>query len=235
MPSFRIVAVLALLGLTLTGAVVPQLLPVETPVPIKPAWSLGEYLPRSSRDWRGEDEPIADTEALRGAVNNVLNFDDGVLRKYRRGSDEFSVWVAYWKPGKMPSREIAFHIPDKCWTAAGLKRTAANYSYVRCCGGQPLSPGQYREFEAPSVHQYVVYWHIFDSRTIIYNPDGSPSDLSMLTDLWRRGLRQRGEQFFIRISSPLDLDLLWNDPGFQEVIELLASLGPGRRQEIVQF
>jgi hypothetical protein len=63
----------------------------------------------------------------------------------------------------------------------------------------------------------------------------SASDLSMLTDLLRRGLHQRGEQFFIRISSPGNLDALWADRGFQDVIELIAPLGPGLQASVEQF
>jgi hypothetical protein len=135
----------------------------------------------------------------------------------------------------MPSREVAFHIPDKCWVAAGWKRTAASYAFQRDSEAGRLAPAQYREFEMPGQRQHVLYWHIFNGRTIVYNPDGSPSDLSMLTDLYRRGRRQRGEQYFIRVASPAPLDQLWPDEGFQEILGLIAPLGPGLHPDVDHF
>jgi len=221
--------------LTLSAGVLPQILPRSRPAVLKPNLSLADYLPQDMAGWHGVDKPLAETEALAGTVKSILNFDDAVLRVYRKRDEEFSVYIAYWQPGKMPARDIAFHIPDKCWTATGLKRTAANYHYQREFDQTKLAPAQYREFEAPNVHQSVIYWHIFDGKAIVYNPDGSPSNFSLLTDLFRRGLNQRGEQFFIRISSPRELNALWSDRGFLEVIELIAPLGPGLHSTVEQF
>jgi hypothetical protein len=218
--------VIGLIGL-LAAVVLVQFAPSSRATVLKPNLPLADYLPTAMAGWQGVDKPLAETEALAGTVKSILNYDDTILRVYKRGGEEFTVYVAYWKPGKMPAREVAFHIPDKCWTAAGMTRTAANYCYQQEFDRKPLAPAQYREFDAGGARQNVFYWHIFDGHTIIYNPDGSPSNLSMLTDLWRRGLKQRGEQFFIRISSPHEFDALWRDPGFLEIIELLAPLGPG--------
>ena len=69
----------------------------------------------------------------------------------------------------------------------------------------------------------------------MYNPDGSPGDLTILTDLWERGLHQKGEQYFIRISSRTRLEQLWEEDGFQEILELMAPLGPGLNPAIERF
>lgn len=219
----------------LVAGVVPQMLQRTAEPVLKPKLPLADYLPTGMAGWHGNDLPLAETEALAGSVKSILNYDDTVYRIYRKGGAEFSVYIAYWSPGKMPAREVAFHIPDKCWTAAGMKRTAADYAYQRTFDGRELAPAQYREFEATNTHQKVIYWHIYDGRTIIYNPDGSPSNFSLLTDLFRRGLNQRAEQFFIRISGPGDFDELWRDPGFQDVLEHIAPLGPGLNATMERF
>lgn len=224
--------ILAALLLTAVGL---QLLPYPKSVVIERAQPLAEYLPKEIFGWQAEDRPLAATEAVAGAVKKILNYDEALLRYYRKGGQEFAVYVAYWQAGKMPSREIAFHIPDKCWPTAGWKRTAADYHYQKSLDGRLLAPAQYREFEQAGKKQYVIYWHIYDGRTIIYNPDGSPSDLSMLTDLRRRGLRQKGEQYFIRISSPIPLDQLWDEEGFQEILRRIAPLGPGLHSTVERF
>lgn len=223
------------LAVLLLAAIVPQLLQRAAEPVLKPKLPLADYLPVSMAGWHGVDQPLAETEALAGSVKNILNYDDTVYRIYRKNGAEFSVYISYWSPGKMPAREVAFHIPDKCWTAAGMKRTAADYAYQRTFDGKPLAPAQYREFEATNLHQKVIYWHIYDGKTIIYNPDGSPSNFSLLTDLLRRGLNQRAEQFFIRISSPASFEDLWQETGFQEVLEHIAPLGPGLNATVERF
>lgn len=228
-------ALLGGLALLLAAAVALQLLPYPQSDVVKRTVPLADYFPREMSGWHSEDHPLAETEAVAGAVKEILNYDDALLRFYEKAGREFSIYVAYWRPGKMSSREIAFHIPDKCWPTAGWKRTAADYHYQRQLDGHLLAPAQYREFEQHGQRQYVIYWHIFNGQPISYNPDGSPSDMSMLTDLLHRGLRQKGEQYFIRIASPAPLDQLWNDDGFQEILELVAPLGPGLHANVERF
>lgn len=223
------------LFLLLVAAVGFQCLPDHMAPVVNRAAALADYFPPRIFGWVGEDRPLAETEAAQGKVQQILNYDDAIMRVYRRDGQEFSLYVAYWRPGKMSSREIAFHIPDKCWPTAGWTRVAANYAYSPGLSGPRLAPGQYREFTSPGKKEHVVYWHIFNGQVVIYNPDGSPSNLSMLTDLLQRGLRQKGEQYFIRLSSPVSLESLWRDDGFQEILELIAPLGPGLTANAVRF
>ncbi len=229
------VFLLAVLSLVLVTAFVLQALPYPQVPVVKRDIPLAAYLPMDIDGWHGEDRPLAGTESLAGAVKSTLDYDEAIFRSYRDGTREFTVYIAYWRAGKTASRDVAFHIPDKCWVSVGWKRTAADYCFRRTLDGRILAPAQYREFEQPGDRQYVIYWHIFNGRAIIYNPDGSPSDLSMITDLLRRGLRQKGEQYFIRIASSTPLDDLWTDPGFQRVMELVAPLGPGLHAGVDQF
>jgi len=229
------ILLLAVLAFLLVSAFVLQVLPYpETPV-VRRDLPLPAYLPSDVAGWHGEDRPLAGTEALADAVKSTLDYDEAILRCYRKGSQEFTVYIAYWQPGKTASRDVAFHIPDKCWVSVGWKRAAADYDFRRALDGRPLAPAQYREFEQAGELQHVIYWHIFNGRAIVYNPDGSPSDLSMVTDLLRRGLRQKGEQYFIRIASSTPLDELWTDPGFRRVLEAVAPLGPGLHAVVDRF
>jgi hypothetical protein len=223
---------LGCLTLLLATAVVLQLLPYPKSAVVERSVPLADYFPREMAGWHGEDRPLAETEAAQGAVREIRNYDEAFLRFYKKDGQEFSLYVAYWQPGKMTSHEVAGHIPDKCWVAAGWRRTAADYHYQHAQAGLPLAPAQYREFELQNVRQYVIYWHMFNGRAIVYNPDGTPDKLSKLTDLFRRGLRQKGEQYFIRIASSTPLDRLWGDDGFQEILELVAPLGPGLHADV---
>jgi hypothetical protein len=220
-------ALLTGLALLLATAVGLQVLPSrELPV-VKRGTPLADYLPREMAGWNSEDRPIGETEAQVKVAEKVLNYDEAILRIYRKGDQEFSVYIAYWRAGKMPAREISFHVPDVCWVLAGWKQCAADRHYQREFEGRWLAPAQYREFEEPNARQYVLYWHVLNGRTVNFNPGGAPSQLNALKAVLRHGLNQRGEQYFIRIASRSPPDEYWNDEGFQEVMELIAQLGPG--------
>ena len=235
-PVSRLQGVLfAWLVLVLVIAVVLQVLPGRDSVVIKRELQLADYFPREMAGWRGEDRPLAETQAQLTRVNKLLQFDEALLRVYRMAGQEFSVYVAYWKPGKMPAREIAFHVPDQCWVSVGWRERAADFHYQREFEGRRLAPAQYREFEAGNEVQHVLYWHILNGRAIVYSADGAHSQLTTLNALFHHGLSHKGEQYFIRIASAMPLDELWNDEGFQEIMELIAPLGPGLQSTAENF
>jgi hypothetical protein len=219
----------------LATAVVLQILPQRQSAVVKRDAALADYFPREMAGWRSEDRPPAETEAEIARVKRLLNYDETLLRFYRKGGREFSLYVSYWRPGKMPAREIAFHVPDQCWVSVGWTEHAADYDYRREFEGRWLAPAQYREFESVGGRQYVLYWHILNGRAIVYSSEGTHSQLTTLGALFRLGLSHKGEQYFIRIASQSPLDELWNDEGFQELMELIAPLGPGLNSSVERF
>ncbi len=228
-------ALLAWLALLLAAAIGLQILPQRESSLVKREAPLADYFPREMAGWHSEDRPPAETEAEIARVRRLLNYDETLLRLYRKGEREFSLYVSYWRPGKMPAREIAFHVPDQCWVSVGWTESAANYNYQREFEGHLLAPAQYREFDGLGGRQYVFYWHILNGRAIIYSPEGTHSQLTTLGALFRLGLNHKGEQYFIRIASSSPLENLWNDEGFQEVMELIAPLGPGLHSSVERF
>ena len=211
----------------LAAAVALQFRPIEAPVVILRQLPLADYFPRNAAGWHGEDQPLGATEAELGAVHKILNFDEAVFRTYRRDDRSFSLYVAYWRPGKMPAREVDFHVPDVCWVMVGWKKHAADYHFERQFEGRWLAPAQYREFDDSNGRQYVIFWHILDGRAISYSADDAHNQMNTLGAVFRMGLDQRGEQYFIRLSSGRPFEEVWNDEGFQEILELTAALGPG--------
>jgi|GEM_PF-150845 len=221
---------LVLASLALLAAVILQVVPHSSHLTTARRTPLDNYFPTEMYGWRGEDRPLSETEASDGAVKKVLGYDEALLRIYRKDGKEFSLYVAFWNPGKISSREVACHTPDICWPSVGWQRTAVDTDFKRSVGGRALAPAQYRVFETAGHREFVVYWHIVNGRATVYNPDGLPKPLSLLTDLKRYGLDQRGEQYFLRLSSTTPPDQLWNDEGVEEILELLAALGPGLEQ-----
>jgi hypothetical protein len=226
---------LAWLALLLAAAVGLQILPERQSVIIKREAPLAEYFPREMSGWHSDDRPPAESDAEIARVKRLLNYDETLLRFYRKGERQFSLYVSYWRPGKMPAREIAFHIPDVCWVFSGWKQHVADYHYRHEFEGRWLAPAQYREFDAPNERQHVLYWHILSGQAVDFGSDGAPSQQTTLEAVLHHGLNQKGEQYFIRIASRSTLDDLWNDEGFQEIMELIAPLGPGLHSTVDRF
>jgi len=226
---------LAWLALLLAAAVGLQVLPERESVIVKREAPLAEYFPREMAGWHSDDRPPAESEAEIARVKRLLNYDETLLRFYRKGERQFSLYVSYWRPGKMPAREIAFHVPDQCWVSVGWKETLADFNYQREFEGRLLAPAQYRVFDSLGGRQYVLYWHILNGRAIVYSPEGTQSQLTTLGALFRLGMSHKGEQYFIRVASGSPLDDLWNDEGFQEIMELVAPLGPGLHSTVDRF
>ncbi len=123
--SSKLVAALLLTAIGLVGYTALRPLPPPTLTQ-----SLASLVPEKIPGWTVKDQPIAETEEMKKAVDEMLNYDDAVYRIYTQGKTTISVYVAYWKPGKMSPRLIAGHTPDVCWVNNGWKCTARDFNYV---------------------------------------------------------------------------------------------------------
>jgi len=226
---------LACLGFIVAAAWLLQILPSPNSAAVKRDVPLADYFPYALGGWTGEDRPLGETESVSDAAEKLLHYNDVFQRTYRKKGREFVLYVAYWSAGRMPARDVASHIPDQCWVGVGWKRTATDYHYQMEIEDHLLAPAQYREFDAPGDHQYVFYWHILDGKTILYNPDGPPTQLATIKSLLRHGMTHKGEQYFIRLSSQVPPAQLWTDGGFQAIMELVAPLGPGLNSGIETY
>ena len=174
-------------------------------------------------NWKGRFLPVADSAEMQRAVGEMLNFDQAAFAQYTQGSFEVSIYAAYWSPGKMSHRLIAAHTPDVCWVGAGWERMEARQIQLSGVNMQ-LTPGvgtetreelvathlrnlaltdfywEYREFNLRGRMEYVIFLHLVGGRAMNYGVIGLPPWYSVLQDLAERGLRQREEQFFVRIS-----------------------------------
>jgi hypothetical protein len=191
-----------------------------------PKVPLAETLPGALGDWTVKDKSIAETEEMKRAVGELLNFDDAVFRSYRRGTLEFDVYVAYWRPGKMSHRLVAGHTPDVCWVQSGWTLQQAVNDRVLKSGPGMLAPAQYRVFkDTRGTPREVVFWHVSGTRLIAYDGTGTPPWWAVFSDLARYGLNQRESQYFIRISSPQPLEQIWREPALHDVLKTLRAAG----------
>lgn len=153
--------------------------------------------------WKMKCEEIVTIPEMRRQVSEALNYDDAAYVSYIRDKDRISVYIAYWKPGRMSHRLIGGHTPDVCWVANGWevlrKRSGVILPPV---AGRAVQPVEAREMRFGNMRESVFFWHLVGAEVEIYL-DAAPPWYAMFTDLVRHRLKQRQEQFFLRISSTL--------------------------------
>lgn len=218
-----------LIGLSLQALVL--FMPHPEPTLQRP---LADVLPRELPGWRVEDLPLGSTEELDRRSHNLLRLDDFVFRSFTRGERNFSIYVAYWEPGKMPVRLVNAHTPDRCWTWTGWRATDMRFAVRKNSPKGPLLPAEWRIFEKDGFSMEVYYWHLFGGEVHTYRQGFNelPPIWLIFHDVASYGINFRREQFFIRITSTHSIDLIWEDPGFQLVLKELASLGLLDRSQV---
>ena len=200
----------------------------ETPKPHDP--HLDQAVPLNlPGGWTGADVPLGANEAVDDAVEKILNYDAVLYREFNRGGESFGVYVAYWGAGKMPTRLVASHTPDRCWTENGWRCTAMKFKQPEIFEGAVLQPAEWRVFEPPLGGQltYVLYWHLVEGHAYDYGDrfNNVPSPVLWWKDAVQQAVLGSREQYFIRLTSNEPLETLWNDPGFATVLRGLGQLG----------
>lgn len=212
----------------LTGAIAVAAVAELQPVPESTLTTpLEETIPSQLPGWEVEDLDLGPTESVTQRSYDLLRLDDFVHRNYSRAGSSFSVYVAYWKPGKMPVRLVNQHTPDRCWTEVGWTCTDREWNVRRYAGDIPLQPGQWGIYEIGDYTNYTYFWHIVGGEAHWYGGERI-NTRSSLTSIWedfrKYGLNVHREQFFVRIVSREPMDDLWEKEGFQTVMKDLAGL-----------
>lgn len=182
---------------------------------------LEQILPESPQGWTQTHKPVAETEEMKKAVTELLNYDDGIFIEYTKGNDHLSLYLAYWKPGKMSYRLVSAHTPDVCWPANGWHcLSATKGSVYPTLDGVSLPPAEVRVFQGSrGPVEHVWFWHVAGNKVISYGTQSDAPWYAMFQDLLTDGLNLRCEQFFIRLSSNLPLD----DPSLAPLMNRLTA------------
>lgn len=199
----------------------------ETPKPRGP--HLAVSVPATLPGWTAREVPLGANEFLSSEAEKVLNYDEVVNREFSRGAESFQVYVAYWGAGKMPTRLVASHTPDRCWTENGWKCVAMKFKLAESFEGAALQPAEWRLFEPPlgGTPTYVLYWHLVEGRAYDYGSrfNQVPSPVLWWKDAVQQAVLGSREQYFIRLTSTEPIENLWKDAGFTEVMRGLSRLG----------
>ena len=129
----------------------------------------------------------------------------------------------------MPTRFVASHTPDRCWTENGWRCLAMKFKQTDAFEGESLQPAEWRLFEPPRGGRpvYVLYWHLVDGR--LYDYGGRFNDVPHPLLWWKDAVQQvvlgSREQYFIRLTSSEPWENLGRDPGLLDVLRGLEKLG----------
>lgn len=199
---------------------------------LPPAGRLAQLLPGAMPGVKTEDLPLGPNEFVDATAKEKMDYDDVVFRSYTTTKGTFAVYIGYWAKGKRSPSHVAAHIPDRCWTLAGMTCLERNADYRLAADGLALEPTYWRRFTQPGMGEIeTVFWHVvgagyydYGGRLHAYTPPLKRA-LGVAKDLFSR----REDQYFIRISSGQSLAEFSHDPAFIAVMNRVAVLGIRRR------
>lgn len=189
---------------------------------------LAEIITADLPGWKSEDLELASSQEMQERTEEILNFEEALYRKYQKGSREIGVYIAYWKPKQMPVRQVQSHTPDVCWVRNGwdLQDRADDIAFTS--NGRELFPAEYRSFTWRDGGNltHVYYWHTVGDTLYVNRTEAGEFDrLDPIKTVFKYGLDQMQEQFFVRISSNQPFgNIFESDPGMRQLMQELADL-----------
>ena len=186
--------------------------------------ALEDYVHTDVPGWTSKEQQIASSEEMLNTVKGTLNYDDVFYRSYRRGNNEITLYIAYWEPQKMPVRLVQAHTPDICWVRSGWNVADSEYAVNLTANNQSLKPAEFRIMEKDMAQQYVYYWHVVGDTVYTSRTIGVWSRWDPIKSFFRFGFNQQQEQFFIRLASNQAFEGIFEDPGFQAILNDLAKM-----------
>lgn len=175
-----------------------------------------------------KDLDIGGTELLNAAIAEGLGFSDYRYKEYRRGNDYFTIYLGYWQARQRHFMDLGTHAPDNCWVSNGMTMLPKlpKHTFALGAEGSAMWPAETRTFDNRGLKLHVVYWHLLNGKPIDYTRYGTGKTLGYLLDNISGYWRGTGEQYFIRIMSPMPIAELEQDAAFQRVLASLAKHAP---------
>lgn len=198
--------------------------------------TLEDIVPRSLAGWQVEDVPLADNNAMADHILSVLSYDQVVQRIFVKDGIQVMVYVAYWEPGKVSLIDAGSHNPDSCWVAAGCQRTERAFAVEGKVGKRELLPYEWGEYVTPQGGRLqAMFWHLVNGVPNRYEEQelgwrhGMMGRIEraelVLKDIRERGLNQKAEQMFVRLSSNKKPEELLADPDASWLLDQLGKVG----------
>lgn len=190
---------------------------------------LGKLVPETLPGWQAQDLPLGPNELVRNRTTELLQYDDYVYRQYVQGLRQFAVYAAYWSPGKMPTRLVSTHTPDRCWTENGWKCIDQKFGITINHAGFSLRAVQWRIFEPPAgdTKEYVLFWLLVGGKPYDFGQrlNTVPNPMRWWLDVVEEATSGNQEQFFVRVTSHRPFEELAGDPAWEELLRALGRIG----------
>ena len=179
---------------------------------------------------------LADDAAAASHILSILSYDQVVQRLFVKDGLQIMVYVAYWQPGKVSLVDAGSHNPDSCWVASGCQRTERAYAVAGKVGKRELLPYEWGEYVTPQGGRIqAMFWHLVNGVPNRYQEQDvgwrhgvmgriERAEL-VLKDIRERGLNQKAEQMFVRLSSNKKPEELLADPDARWLLDQLGKVG----------
>lgn len=160
---------------------------------------------------------------------DILETDHLGQRTYvKEGTDgeilQVTFYLAYWPPGQTGVSVVASHTPDACWPGAGWAPMPTQVTEIELeLPHRTLGRSEYRKFTNNQIPQHVWFWHSYDRQLIREFDPRRP--LELLQSVFTYGVRSKGEQLFVRMSSNRSWDQLQAEPLIAEIFRGLEPFG----------
>ena len=189
---------------------------------------LYQFVPEELAGWEARDLELGPNEFLAERSERILKFNEFIYREFTRGNVTFSVYIAYWAPGRMPVREVSTHTPDRCWTENGWFCTDMIFRKELDVAGDPLQPAEWRIFQDPQGNDvHVLFWHLIEGEIYDFGSrfNAIPSPRLWVKDVFRQAFIGSPEQYFIRLTANQPWEDIWYEQGVVEVLRGIRALG----------
>jgi hypothetical protein len=183
---------------------------------------LSKRLSRELSGWEVRDVKLGANEFQTKHAEGVLLCDDYLFREYSQGSSSFSIYIAYWGPGKIARGHVGNHTPDICWVSNGAAMLEKKSEAVLSILGSETPRCEWRRFEMrdKSVVE-VVFWHVVGGKVLYFD---SSSPTRWLRDALHELVLAGKEQYFVRVSIQGGFDSLQSQDGLKLVLADIKTL-----------
>jgi hypothetical protein len=187
-----------------------------------PVPDLAAMLPSPSPGWRAD--PSHDLYRFAGTLRTDHLAQTAYYRTDASGTEQVTIYVAYWSPGQASAGLVGSHTPDACWPGTGWvgQDVTDKHSLLRI-NGRFLPEAQHRLFVNQGYPQEVWFWQLYDGHVVdVGTAISVPALIHVALNF---GFRKAGQQAFVRISSNRPWAEVSREPFVAEFLTRARSLG----------
>jgi exosortase len=187
---------------------------------------LAELVPEEPTGGGWMVETRTDLELFAG----ILLTDHLMERTYVRqdeggGRTQVTVYVAWWPAEATSVSTVVSHTPEACWPGTGWEmEPKANGPVALMLGdGRVVGDAEERRFRRGDYPQRVWFWHLVGKQPLA--PFDPLSWRDQLRYFFRRGVRPKEAQTFLRISSNREWTTIADEPLVRQILAGFESMG----------